>query len=200
MKAFRVGLTGGIAAGKSTVARWLEEAGFQVIDADTLVAELYRPGGTGAEIVERLLGGSCLQADGGVDHRRVAERVFADSRARRELEAAIHPLVRERFVAVTKNISGVVILEATLLVEAGFVTDFDLVVTVEADRELRVQRAINRGLDEASVRDRLAVQSDSAARMAAADRVLWNNGTPEDLRRQVDLLIEELRGRPLHAP
>jgi len=195
MKALRVGLTGGIAAGKSTVARWLQEAGFQVVDADSLVAELYRPAGAGAEIVERLLGRSCLQVDGGVDHRQVAERVFSDPRARHELESAIHPLVREGFAAVAKDTSGVVILEATLLAETGFATDFDFVVTVEADTDLRLQRAVARGLDEAAVRDRLAAQSDPATRMAAADRVLWNNGTLDDLRRQVDLLIEELKGR-----
>lgn len=200
MSPYRVGLTGGIAAGKSTVARWLQEAGFQVVDADTLVADLYRPGGAGAEIVKRLLGRSCLQDDAGVDHRRVAERVFSDPRARQELESAIHPLVRERFAAVAKDTSGVVVLEATLLVEAGFTGDFDLVVTVEADTELRVQRAVTRGLDEAAVRDRLAAQSDPATRMAAADRVLWNNAAPDDLRRQVDVLIEELKGKTPHVP
>lgn len=199
MSALRVGLTGGIAAGKSTVAQWLRQAGFLVVDADDLVAELYRPGAAGAETVARLLGRSFLRPDGSVDHQRVADRIFADSRARRELEARLHPLVRERFAAMTRTTAGIAILEATLLVEAGFAPDFDYVVTVEADRDLRLRRAVARGLDEAAARSRLAAQSLPETRTAAADRVLWNNGTLDELHRQVDVLIEELRSWRLDA-
>ena len=116
-RTLRVGLTGGLAGGKSTVAEWLRDAGFEVIDAfDRLVAELYRPGGEGPAAVRDLFGPEMLDADGAVDHHRLAERIFGDAAARARLEAAIHPLVRKLFVAQTANLTGVVVLEATLLI------------------------------------------------------------------------------------
>jgi dephospho-CoA kinase len=190
---YRVGLTGGLAAGKSTVAGWLSEAGFRVIDADRLVAELYRPGGEGAVAVTELFGAEFLAADGSVDHPRLAREVFAESGARRRLEEAIHPLVKQQFDELTRGDNGVAVLEATLLVEAGFVPDFDLVVTVEADPELRLQRAVARGLEPAAARRRLEAQSEPALRIAAAHRVLWNNGSLDELRGEVDELVTELR-------
>ena len=193
MSPYRVGLTGGLAAGKSTVADWLGEAGFRVIDADRLVAELYQPGGEGAVAVTELFGAEFLAADGSVDHPRLAREVFAESGARRRLEEAIHPLVKQRFDELTRGGNGVAVLEATLLVEAGFVPDFDLVVTVEADPELRLQRAVARGLEPAAARRRLEAQSEPALRLAAAHRVLWNNGSLDELRGEVDELVTELR-------
>ena len=193
MSPYRVGLTGGLAAGKSTVAGWLSEAGFRVIDADQLVAELYRPGAEGAVAVTELFGAEFLAADGSVDHPRLAREVFAESGARRRLEEAIHPLVKQQFDELTRGGNGVAVLEATLLVEAGFVPDFDLVVTVEADPELRLQRAVARGLEPAAARRRLEAQSEPALRLAAAHRVLWNNGSLDQLRGEVDELVTELR-------
>jgi dephospho-CoA kinase len=193
MSPYRVGLTGGLAAGKSTVASRLGEAGFQVIDADRLVAELYRPGGEGARVVAELFGAEFLAADGSVDHARLAREVFAEPAARRQLEEAIHPLVGERFTELTGETDGVAVLEATLLVEAGFVPDFDLVVTVEADPELRLRRAVARGLEPAAARRRLAAQSDPEIRIEAAHRVLWNNGSLEELEGEVDALIAGLQ-------
>lgn len=192
----RVGLTGGIAAGKSTVARLLgERRGFRVVDADRLVAELYRPGGAGAEAVADLFGRGALDAAGGVDRRAVAARVFDDPEARLRLERAIHPLVRRRFAEIAREAAEpVVVLEATLLVEAGYAPDFDLVVTVESDPETRIARAVGRGLDEAEARRRLAAQPDGAARRAAAHRTLVNDGDLAALERRVDALAAELRG------
>jgi dephospho-CoA kinase len=194
MSPYRVGLTGGLAAGKSTVAGWLGEAGFRVVDADRLVAELYRPGGEGAVAVTELFGAEFLTADGSVDHLRLAREVFAEPAARRRLEDAIHPLVKQRFDELTRGGDGVAVLEATLLVEAGFVPDFDLVVTVEANPELRLQRAVARGLEPAAARQRLEAQSEAALRIAAAHRVLWNNGSLDELRSEVEELVAELRG------
>jgi len=191
-RALRVGLTGGLASGKSTVARWLAEAGFRVIDADRLVAELYAPGAPGSEEVRRLFGDGALDASGAVDHARVAERVFADPEARRALEQAVHPLVRQRFEEQTAGSEGIVILEATLLVEAGYAPGFDCIVTVEAPLELQLARAVARGMPEAEARARLLAQGDGAARREAAGRVIDNSGDLEHLRRQVDELIEEL--------
>jgi len=192
-RTLRVGLTGGMAGGKSTVARWLAEAGFRVIDADRLVAELYAPGEAGTEAVRRLFGDGVLDERGAVDHRKVADRVFADAAARRALERAIHPLVRDRFAALASRAAGVVVLEATLLVEAGYVPFFDCVVTVEAPAEVRLARAVARGMTEETARARLLAQGDGAARRAGAQRVIDNCGDEGELRRQVDELITELR-------
>jgi dephospho-CoA kinase len=178
MSPYRVGLTGGLAAGKSTVAGWLGEAGFRVIDADRLVAELYRPGGEGAKAVSELFGAGFLDAE---------------AAARRRLEGAIHPLVRKRFTELAAETDGVVVLEATLLVEAGFAPDFDLVVTVEAAPELRYERAIARGLEPAAAQRRLAAQSKPETRIAVAHRVLWNDGGLDELKNEVDELVADLR-------
>lgn len=188
----RIGLTGGIAAGKSTVAKLLAERGFTVVDADRLVAELYRPGGAGAAVVEELFGADFLDASGAVDRKRVAERVFADPEARQRLEARIHPLVRERFRELAAAADGPAVLEATLLVEAGHAPDFDLVVTVEASDALRRERAIARGLSPAEADARQAAQGGGEQRRAAAHRVIENEGSREDLERQVAMLVEAL--------
>jgi dephospho-CoA kinase len=198
-RAYTVGLTGGIASGKSTVARRLAEAGFTVIDADRLVAELYRPGGAGAAAVQALFGDGVLNVDGAVDHAAVAKVVFDNPEARRALEAAIHPLVRRPFSEIAEQVareqgaSGVAVLEATLLVEAGYPPDFDMVVTVEADEVTRLRRAVERGLTEEAARARLAAQGSGDPRRAAAHRILTNDGTLEELHVQVDALAEEIR-------
>ena len=189
----RVGLTGGLAAGKSTVARMLAEEGLMVVDADRLVAELYRPGEAGAARVRQLFGDGMLLADGGVDHSALATRVFADEEARRRLEAAIHPLVGERFRALSESAGGITVLEATLLVEAGWADAFDLVVTVEAPPEVRLARAVARGLTPEQATHRLAAQGDGAARRAAAHRVIVNDGNLAQLRQSVAALVRDLR-------
>lgn len=194
MSVLRVGLTGGLASGKSTVARWLRDESFEVVDADRLVAELYQPGGAGAEAVRALFGPEMLDERGGVDHSKVAARVFRDPEARFALESAVHPLVRRRFEEIAaESQEEVIVLEATLLVEAGYTPGFDLVITVEAPCELRLQRAVARGMDEAAARARLLAQGDGEERRSAAHRILDNSGDTGHLRRQVDELIGELR-------
>lgn len=193
MARFLVGLTGGLASGKSTVGRWLEEAGFLVVDADHLVAQLYEKGGEGARRVAELFGPEMLGEDGSVDRRKLAARVFADAEARRLLEAAIHPLVGERFERLAARSRGIAVLEATLLAEAGLADRFDLVVTVEADPATRRERAVRRGLSEQEVEARLAAQGDGAIRRAAARRTLRNDDTLPRLREQVDDLIADIR-------
>ncbi len=192
MKPLRVGLTGGLASGKSTVARWLSEAGCQVVDADQLVAELYAPGAAGARAVERLFGPRYLQAGGAVDKGALAQLVFADAEARRQLEAEIHPLVRAEF-ARRAAAGGIFVLEATRLVEAGFAPDFDLVVTLEAPAELRLERAATRGLERDEALRRLAAQGDGSERRHAASWTLRNAGSLAELRAEVDRLVEHLR-------
>ena len=193
MGRYLVGLTGGLASGKSTVAGWLEEAGFLVLDADRVVASLYAPGEKGAAAVAELFGEAVLKPEGAVDRPKLAEIVFADSEARRRLEQAIHPLVQQRFAEIASRADGVVVYEATLLVEAGRAPEFDLVISVESAPEVQLERAIGRGMDEAAARARLEAQGDGEMRRAAAHRILRNDGSLEDLRAEVDALIEELR-------
>ena len=193
MSRLLVGLTGGLASGKTTVARLLAAAGCTVLDADRVVADLYRPEGAGTRAVEELFGPEMLAEDGSVDRPRLGLRVFADESARRRLEAAIHPLVRQRTNELLQQADGIVVYEATLLVEAGRADDFDIVVTVEADPDLRLHRAIVRGLDEAAARARLKAQGDGAARRARADRILLNEGSLEDLEASVGRLYSDLQ-------
>jgi len=187
-----VGLTGGLAGGKSTVADLLRHRGWLVVDADQLVADLYAPGEPGAAAVRDLFGAGFLDAEGGVDHTLLATEVFANAESRSRLEAAIHPLVRERFARLAAANDGIAALEATLLVEAGHGPDFDHIITVEATESTRLERAIARGLDEPAARARLAAQGDGARRRAQATLRIDNDGTLEELERHVDSLIRDL--------
>jgi dephospho-CoA kinase len=199
MGRLRVGLTGGLASGKSAVARRLAAAGIEVVDADALVAELYRPGGEGAAAVAALFGADGLAPGGGVDKLHVARRVFDDPAALARLEAAIHPVVRRRFAEIAARSAGVVALEATKLVEAGYAPDFDLVVTVEADEASRLARAVARGLSPEEARARLAAQGDGATRRRAAQVVIANDGSLAELEAKADALAADLLRRAAAA-
>lgn len=207
MKKVLIGLTGGLAGGKSTVARLFREAGFLVVDADRLVAELYIPGGKGTAKMVELFGPAILGPDQGVDKAALAARIFSDPAQRKQVETAIHPLVRERFREIAEKAEGVAVYEATLLVESGHAKDFDFVVTVEAPAQLRLQRAVERGMSEEQARARLLAQGDGAVRLDGAHRVIDNSGSLEHLQHEVASLIAELRGicgelevHPLKAP
>jgi dephospho-CoA kinase len=195
VRSFRLGLTGGLASGKSTVAGMLARAGFEVVDADEVVARLYEPGQPGAKAVASLFGDDYLDEEGGVDKRRVAKLVFADDGARRRLEAAIHPLVRIAFLELAAAVPQPIVLEATRLVEAGYGPEFDLIVSVEAPEDVRVQRAVERNLSREEAVARLTAQGDGAKRREVAHRLLWNDGTLEDLQEKVDRLVAEVRRR-----
>lgn len=164
-----------------------------MVDADRLVAELYQPGEAGAAAVRELFGVEYLDAAGAVDRPRLARLVFHEEAARRRLEGAIHPLVRKRFAAIAEAATSPAVLEATLLVEAGYGPDFDLVVSVEADPALRRERAITRGLPAAEVDARLAAQGDGATRRAAAHHILVNQGSLAELEAEVEKLVREVR-------
>ena len=195
MRSVRVGLTGGLASGKSTVAGLLSRAGFQVIDADQIVAHLYRAGGEGARAVSQTFGPDYLDAAGAVDKPKVAKLVFADDAARRRLEAEIHPLVRTAFRTLAEKAQSPIVLEATRLVEAGYAPDFDLIVSVEAPEELRLQRAMTRNMTREQAIERLTAQGDGAKRREVAHRLIWNDGTPAELEEKVAKLANEIRKR-----
>lgn len=194
---YTVGLTGGMASGKSTVARMLADRGFLVVDADRLVADLYQPGEPGAALVSELFGPRTLDGSGAVDRPKVAKIVFSDPQARKRLEEKIHPLVRRRFEEIVDSADDaeVAVLEATLLVEAGYGAGLDLVVTVEADEATRIRRAVERGLPEIEVRSRMAAQGPGDVRRARADLTLPNDGDLAELEDRVDALADELRER-----
>jgi dephospho-CoA kinase len=195
VRSVRVGLTGGLASGKSTVAGLLARAGFEVLDADRVVAHLYRAGGEGAAAVARIFGADSLDPAGAVDKPKVAKLVFGDESARRRLESEIHPLVRQEFRRLAEEAERPIVLEATRLVEAGYAPDFDLIVSVEAPEELRLQRAVERNLTRAEAVARLTAQGDGAKRREVAHRLIWNDGTLADLEERVAKLVAEIRKR-----
>ncbi|MBZ0090130.1 MAG: dephospho-CoA kinase [Thermoanaerobaculia bacterium] len=195
MASLTVGLTGGLAAGKSTVADRLRSNGLTVIDADVLVAELYAPGGDGAVLIASQLGSDFLDAKGGVDRAAVAQRVFRDAEARRALERGIHPLVRSTFEQRAADDAGIVVLEAALLVETGWGQQLDVLVTVEAPVAVRLERAAARDGDPEDAARRIAAQGPEEARRAAADYVIENDADLSHLLTQVDDLVVSLRKR-----
>ncbi|WP_250285917.1 MULTISPECIES: dephospho-CoA kinase [unclassified Frankia] len=184
----RVGLTGGIGAGKSAVARLLAGHGAVVIDADQLAREVVAPGTPGLQAVVEEFGAHLLGADGALDRAALGAVVFADPDARRRLEAITHPLVGARAAErmAQAPADAVVVYDVPLLVEAGLAGRYDVVVVVEAPLEVRLARLAGRGLPPGQARARMANQADDAARRAVADILVDNGGSPEDLRARVD--------------
>jgi len=191
----RVGLTGGLASGKSTVARMLADRGAAVFDADELVRQLYRPGGAAVHAARDLFGDAALDESGEVDRARVASIVFENPEARRALEARIHPIVREererRFGQAAWAGAKVAVCEATLLFEAGTESEYDRVLLVVAPVEERIRRWVERGGTADDARRRIAAQMPPEEAARRAHEIIVNNGSAEDLRRQV----EEVWGR-----
>ena len=184
----RIGLTGGIGSGKSTVARLLAERGAHVVDSDVLAREVVEPGTAGLASVVAAFGDGVLTADGALDRPALAAVVFGDPSARARLDGIVHPLVRARAVELVSALpdDAVVVQDIPLLVETGQAGAFDLVLVVEADLAARVARLVARGLAEADARARLAAQATDEQRRAVADVVLDNSGTPEELAERVD--------------
>ncbi|MDI6104554.1 dephospho-CoA kinase [Actinoplanes sp. NEAU-A12] len=187
----RVGLTGGIGAGKSAVARRLAERGAVIIDADVLSREVVEPGTAGlAEIVEAF-GTGVLTPDGELDRPALGAKVFGDEVARRRLEKIIHPRVRARTVELTHSAApdAIVVNDVPLLVEAGLAASYHLVIVVMADREVRLERLTRlRGMSAAEAVARIDAQTDDERRRAAADVVLENGDDLERLHARVDEL------------
>jgi dephospho-CoA kinase len=190
----RVGLTGGIASGKSLVAAELAARGATIIDADVLAREVVEPGTPAlAAIIERF--GADVVQDGQLDRARLAQIVFADPLARRDLERIVHPAVRARAVELERAAgdAGVVVHVIPLLVETGQQENFDRVVIVDADHETQVQRLMARnGFTRAEAEARIAAQASREERTLVADVVLDNTGSVTQLREQIDALWAEL--------
>ncbi|MEU4236511.1 dephospho-CoA kinase [Actinoplanes sp. NPDC026619] len=194
----KVGLTGGIGAGKSAVAKRLVAAGAVLIDSDVLAREVVAPGTPGlAEIVETF-GPEVLTPAGELDRPALGARVFGDDEARGKLEKITHPRVRSRAAELAHAAppDAIVVNDVPLLVETGQAPSYHLVVVVETSRDLRLRRLEEtRGMTADQAAARIAAQADDESRRAAADVLLANNGTLENLHAQVDLLVRD-RLRP----
>jgi dephospho-CoA kinase len=186
-----IGLTGGIGSGKSTVSTLLAERGALVIDADAITRELQQPGTEVFAAMRERFGPGIVAADGTLDRQAVADLVFADPDALRDLGAIVHPAVGAEIAArleAAQGADGLVVLDVPLLVESGR-DDMAALVVVDVDPEVAVQRLVeHRGMREDDVRARMANQATREDRLAKADHVLDNSGTVADLARQVDAL------------
>ncbi|WP_331460648.1 dephospho-CoA kinase [Arthrobacter sp. zg-Y750] len=180
----KVGLTGGIAAGKSLVARTLTECGAVLIDADALAREVVEPGTAGLAAVVDAFGPQVLAADGSLDRPALAAVVFGDEKRRAVLNGIIHPLVRARAAELAAQApeDGILVQDIPLLVETGQAGNFDFVLVVEAPEDVRLERMVrDRGMAPEAARARIAAQATAEERAAAADVVLHNTGGPDEL-------------------
>jgi dephospho-CoA kinase len=190
----RVGLTGGIGAGKSTVARRLVSLGATLVDADQVAREVVLPGTVGlARLVEQF-GEGVLDADGALDRPGLGEIVFGDPEARQRLNGILHPLIAARTAELIAEAprDAVIVQDVPLLVEGSMAPSFPLVIVVHAPERERVRRLIDdRGMTEEAARSRIAAQADDEARRAAADVWVDNSGPPSAVSEAVDRLWEE---------
>jgi dephospho-CoA kinase len=196
--ALTVGLTGGLGSGKSAVLDELVALGAVGIDADLVARDVVLPGTPGFDAVLAAFGRGVVASDGGLDRRRLAAVVFADSGERARLEAIIHPLVRaetRRRIAAAAG-DAIVVNAVPLLLETGLAGEYDVVVVVQASLALRLDRMLEfRGMSDGDARARIAVQASDEERAAVAWWVILNDGTLEDLRVEVARLWTALLGR-----
>lgn len=195
-----IALTGGIASGKSVVARRLVEHGAVLIDADALARDVVRPGTPGLARIVETFGEEVLAPDGALDRAALAEIVFGDPQRRAELNAITHPLIAERSreLAAAAAPDAVVVHDIPLLAEGTRDIDgFDLVVVVQAPVETRLRRMMtDRGMTREQAQQRIAAQASDADRLALADVVIENDGDLADALRQVDELWATLPSLP----
>lgn len=194
----RIGLTGGIASGKSTVSARLAELGAVVVDADRIARDVVAPGTPGLAAVLAEFGDAVLAADGTLDRPALGAVVFASEERRRALEAIVHPLVREAGAALEEAAApdALVVHDIPLLVEAGRSGDFDAVLVVDVPVETQVERMVrDRGMSEADARARIAAQASREQRLAVADVVIENTVTLDDLLARVDAVHADLVAR-----
>ncbi|MCG0277761.1 MAG: dephospho-CoA kinase [Thermanaeromonas sp.] len=196
-----IGLTGGIGAGKSTVARFLEELGAKVIDADRVARKVVEPGRPAWEEIKAVFGPRYFHADGSIDRRALGNLIFSDERAREKLNAITHPKIKDE---IQKEIEayrreepgGVVVIEAPLLLEAGMQDMVDEVWVVTAPEEVRLERLVKRdNLSREEALKRIRAQLPEEVRLKYATRIIDTGGDLEATRAAVLAAWEELRGR-----
>ncbi|MFM6977210.1 MAG: dephospho-CoA kinase [Micrococcales bacterium] len=188
---FLIGLTGGIAAGKSTVAkRWVEHGALE-IDADAIAREVVEPGSDGLRQIVETFGENILNPDGSLNRAKLGELIFSDELKRLALNAIVHPLVKDRTKQILADLpsNAIAIYNVPLLVEAGVDHDFDFVVTVEAPEDEQVRRMVkHRGMTESEARARISAQAKPIERAAVADVILNSNQDINLLLRDADEL------------
>lgn len=194
----RVGLTGGIASGKSTVAARMTELGLTVLNADALAHRLIEPGQPAYDDIVREFGREILRADGSVDRKKLGDIVFRDAARRERLNQIVHPRViearEERLQEMeTQNPLGLAIVEAALLIEAGYYKKLDRLVVCSCRPEQQMERLRARGLTEEEARQRIDAQLPLAEKLRLADDVVDCSGTLEETERQTDALVARLR-------
>ena len=205
----KIALTGGIACGKSLVAKFLRELGVQSLDADDVVHELEAPGGAAVPAIVGRFGPSVLAPDGGIDRKRLADMVFGDEAhdARRDLEAILHPLVRQRLLAfVGSSPTRPIPLPPSpftfrlsiipLLFESHFDSDYDIILCVSSTKDRQIDRMMRtRAYTREQAEARLAAQMPVAEKAARADWTIHNNSTPEELKAEVQRCVAWLSAR-----
>ena len=194
------GLTGGIGAGKSTVANMFQESGIPVVLADDVGREVASKGSDGLAKIVRSFGPDVLDSNGELDRRKLGTLIFNDPDRRRELEAILHPRVRDQsrelFSQLEQAGNQIVVYESALLYETQRHTEMRGVILVTASEEQRIARVRSRdGSEEEAVRQRIKAQMDDEEKRGLADYIIENNGDLQVLRREVDSLIELLLGR-----
>jgi dephospho-CoA kinase len=179
----RVGLTGGIASGKTTVGRTLAGLGCVTIDADSIVTRLYRPGEAGYEALVGAYGRDILRPDGEIDRPKLASIAFVDDQSAKKLNSLIHPLVIAQEESVITGEAQrfpdrdrIVVVEATLLLESGGKKRYDRIVVVDSEPSIQIERAVARGMDRQDAERRMARQMSREERRRQADYVIENNG------------------------
>ena len=192
----KIGLTGGIGSGKSTVSRRLAELGAVVVDADLIAREIVEPDQPALQELAEVFDG-ILNEDGTLNRAELARQAFATEEATAQLNAITHPRIRERtleqFSAAQAQGTDVVVYDMPLLIENGEYKNMDHVLVVDTADETRIQRLVDhRGIDEADAKRRINAQIDRETRIAHADTVLDNNGTVDELLAQVDQFWEQL--------
>ena len=188
-----IGLTGGIGCGKSLAAQYFAELGALVIDADQLARAAIERGSDGFDEVVALFGDSILK-DGNIDRRALGELIFKDPAAKKQLESIIHPFVRREFEEAVASLKGdqVLVYEIPLLVETGAHERFDVVITVESEMENRVARLRGRGMHISEIEGRIAAQATREQRIEVADFLIENDGSEDELLRQVENIWDSL--------
>lgn len=199
----RLGLTGGIASGKSTVSAMLRELGFPVLDADSMAHELIEPGCRAYDEIVREFGGSALGADKRVDRRALAKVVFDDPVKLQKLNAIVHPRVEEKIFSRLAEFErearhGAAFVEAALIIEAGLDKKLDGIVVAWCEPEQQIERLVARGFSEEEARRRMAAQLPVEEKVRQATETIDCSGPMAETKRQVEQLATKLRGaRPI---
>ena len=188
-----IGLTGGIGCGKSLAAQYFAELGALVIDADQLARAAIERGSDGFDEVVAIFGDGILK-DGNIDRRALGDLIFKDPTAKAQLENIIHPFVRREFEEAVASLKGdqVLVYEIPLLVETNAHEKFDVVITVESEMENRIARLRGRGMHISEIEGRIAAQATREQRIEVADFLIENDGSEDELLRQVENIWDSL--------